>query len=606
MMGKYTKKHRWGVLLTFVLAVITQLVQAQSGSTGSTFVHTGGEMGIFGQHDFQNGSGTINAGIIGSERLPAIGVYGFVNSAGSWINANDLAFVDGYVRTYNIDAFTFPIGDNDKYRPAAVSASSSAAPTTAAYYGVDPGLATTSDLKGGNYGILPGGGTAFPTTSKDAGVGTVDNVEYWDIDGTTSARITLTWDAATPISAMVGADLSKLKIVGWDGTKWVVIPSTVDAGSLVLNTSASAFKGPAGTVSAGSITTDASVVPGSFVVYTLAGISCDLIATALPTAVTSCVSPNTGAITISYTGSDTYQYSLNGGGLQSLGASPATISNLAAGSYTLVVQGGGTPTCSQTLVTTLNAPVTPIINAISNSPLCSGSTLSLNATAGFTSYSWSGPNGFASNLQNPTIPTTTTATSGVYTVQVVNVAGCTGSSSTTVTIADQPSLTVTAGAGLTVCSGQSTTLSVGGSNGAVVTWTNNLGQSGSGMTINFAGVLNNSAQIQTITYEIVANAGACSDRETVTLTVKPAPFLLVNPQQAVICALEQTSITGTTTPATATINWTRTLPTPASGSGTGSVTVSEPLSAGNYNYTFTATEGGCTSSPVTVPLTVNN
>ncbi|WP_421826522.1 GEVED domain-containing protein [Larkinella sp.] len=330
---------------------------------------------------------------------------------------------------------------------------------------------------------------------------------------------------------------------------------------------------------------------------------CDLVANALPTSVTSCLSPNTGSIAITYTGTGTYQYRVNGGAFQALGASPAIITNLAAGSYTIVVQAVGTPTCSQTLVASVNGPVSPVINAFSNSPLCAGSTLSLSATSGLTTYAWSGPNGFVSNLQNPTIPTATTVASGVYSVSVVNAVGCTGSASTTVTIATQPSLSITAGSGLTICSGQSTTLNVGGANNAPVTWTNNLGQSGSGTTINFAGVTNLSGQPQTITYVVSANAGACSDSKTVDIIIKPVPILQVIPQQAVICAQEQTNVKATSTPATATINWTR---TPASGSGTGTVTVNETLPAGNYTYTFTATEGGCTSSPVTVPLTVNN
>ncbi len=148
MMGNSTKKHKWIVVMTFVLTALSQKIQAQSGSFGSTFVGTGGEMAIFGQHNFITGSGTINAGIVGSERQPVIGVYSFVDPNGSWINASSTAFMDAYVRTYKAGAFTFPIGDNNVYRPAAVSASSNTAPTTAAYFGVDPTTATTSNLAG--------------------------------------------------------------------------------------------------------------------------------------------------------------------------------------------------------------------------------------------------------------------------------------------------------------------------------------------------------------------------------------------------------------------------------------------------------------------------
>jgi len=51
-----------------------------------------------------------------------------------------------------------------------------------------------------------------------------------------------------------------------------------------------------------------------------------------------------------------------------------------------------------------------------NSPLCTDNspTLELKATGGST-YAWTGPNGFSSNLQNPTISKATTSNAGTYT-----------------------------------------------------------------------------------------------------------------------------------------------------------------------------------------------
>ncbi|HUQ97005.1 MAG TPA: MopE-related protein [Chitinophagaceae bacterium] len=57
------------------------------------------------------------------------------------------------------------------------------------------------------------------------------------------------------------------------------------------------------------------------------------------------------------------------------------------------------------------------LTAGSNSPVCSGSALTLSAfeVAGAT-YRWTGPNNFTSTLRTPTITTVTTATAGTYTV----------------------------------------------------------------------------------------------------------------------------------------------------------------------------------------------
>ncbi|MGM9511943.1 hypothetical protein ACS5NO_29680 [Larkinella sp. GY13] len=593
--------------------------EAQSGSTGSTFVHTGGQMGIFGQHDFQNGSGTINAGIIGSERQPAIGMYTFVNPNASWVGASSSAFVDGYVRTLQSGPFTFPIGDNNAYRPAAVSASSSANPTTAAYFGVDPGLATTSDLKGGTYGILPGGGPEFPTTSKAPTVGVVDNVEYWDIDGTTPARITLTWDANTPISAMIGTDFSKLTIVGWDGAKWVTIPSTVDPASLVQTTSASAFTGLGPQVSAGSITTDADVVPGSFIVYTLAGIEtiCSLTVTASASSTAVCVGQvvtlastvtgNLGAVTYAWSGPN---------GFTGNAANPTlpAATSATSGLYTVTVSDPTSSTsCIRTASVAVNVGSLGVL-ASSNSPVCSGGTLALYATvpdltyAPFT-YAWTGPNSFASNQPNPTIVNPTANASGNYVLVVTATNGCSGSATTAVVITDAPDLSF----GLpndtyTICSGSPAQLTVSGSNGATVTWQASTGQTGTGTTIDLGTIINNASEAGIIKILVNAQANGCQDNAIVYIKVKPIPILQLSPTVSSVCDLEMVTVQATALLTGATIDWTRTPntpnPPPASGTGTTSVLLTQTLPPATYTYNFTTTYDGCTSSPQSVTVTV--
>ncbi len=269
---------------------------SQSGSFGSTYAASGGEMVIFGQHSFQNGSGTINAGIIATERSAPTGLFSWA-SGGSWINAANTAFVDGYARTYGSGAFTFPIGDNNVYRPAAVSAASNSNPATAAYYGVNPSTAITSNVAGGNHPALPNGGP-FSTASKASTVNAVDNVEYWDIDGATPATITLTWNAASAIATLTNNNLNNLTIVGWNGSQWVEVPSTVNATQLLQNTSASAFTGAASSLTAGSITTTSAIAPSTYTVYTLAS-KASVIAVAEKGILTSA-----GGVAINYVGSN--------------------------------------------------------------------------------------------------------------------------------------------------------------------------------------------------------------------------------------------------------------------------------------------------------------
>jgi hypothetical protein len=63
---------------------------------------------------------------------------------------------------------------------------------------------------------------------------------------------------------------------------------------------------------------------------------------------------------------------------------------------------------------------TNVLTVSSNGPVCEGGTLNLFATytQGGVTYNWTGPNGFTSSVQNPSIPGATPASSGTYMVTV--------------------------------------------------------------------------------------------------------------------------------------------------------------------------------------------
>jgi len=81
--------------------------------------------------------------------------------------------------------------------------------------------------------------------------------------------------------------------------------------------------------------------------------------------------------------------------------------------------------------------VIPSLTLSSNSPVILGNTINLTASsiAGYA-YSWTGPNGFTSNLQNPSILNATALDGGTYTVTATptNNIGCPVEASTTVLI----------------------------------------------------------------------------------------------------------------------------------------------------------------------------
>ena len=75
--------------------------------------------------------------------------------------------------------------------------------------------------------------------------------------------------------------------------------------------------------------------------------------------------------------------------------------------------------------------------------ICNGDELQLFASSipPATSYSWTGPNGFASVQQNPVLPNVTNAAQGSYQVVVTTAAGC--SDSTSVTVGSNSAIEIT-------------------------------------------------------------------------------------------------------------------------------------------------------------------
>ncbi|UBM58001.1 choice-of-anchor D domain-containing protein [Marinilongibacter aquaticus] len=110
----------------------------------------------------------------------------------------------------------------------------------------------------------------------------------------------------------------------------------------------------------------------------------------------------------------------------------ATVSISTPGVYT--VKATDANGCSSTASTEVTSTESEIIAAASNSgPFEEGHLIQLMASGG-SSYNWTGPNGFASTLQNPTIANATVAMSGTYTV-TVSEGACSATASTQVSVA---------------------------------------------------------------------------------------------------------------------------------------------------------------------------
>ena len=109
--------------------------------------------------------------------------------------------------------------------------------------------------------------------------------------------------------------------------------------------------------------------------------------------------------------------------LNTIAATPGTKT------ITITNPDGQSVTSASAILTVNAAPSAP--GASNNGPICAGATLNLSAsTVAGATYNWTGPNGFTSSAQNPSIPNATGAAGGTYTV-TVTVNGCASTGATT-------------------------------------------------------------------------------------------------------------------------------------------------------------------------------
>lgn len=257
---------------------------------------------------------------------------------------------------------------------------------------------------------------------------------------------------------------------------------------------------------------------------------------------------------------------------------------------------GWTRGCSDVKQVIINqSPNVP--NAYSNSPLCLGGTLQLSCdTIPGATYIWSGPNGFTSSVQRPTVSNIGILNQGTYSVRAV--AGqCTSAvASTVVNIISTP---VASNNG-PLCAGQQLTLSVSNIAGATYSWTgpngfssNNLNPTRTNITVSDAG-----------TYNVSVTLAGCGTIGpfTTSVVVNPIPAIPVATNNGPLCAgnnlqLSSTSVSG------ATYNWsgpngfTSTQQNPARPSAT---------TAFAGTYTVEANVNGCTSASSSTTVTINN
>ena len=179
------------------------------------------------------------------------------------------------------------------------------------------------------------------------------------------------------------------------------------------------------------------------------------------------------------------------------GESTPFVSITTSGNYVLTVVDLNGCQASDAIDVTINA--LPVVDLGADSTFCAGTTLTLDAGAGFANYMWS------------TLESTSTISAGmtnIYSVTVTDGNGCMGGDAITIVVNANP--VVDLGADIELCSSQTATLD-GGAGFASYTWSN--------------GATTQTLNVDTTTagtyYVVVTDANGCFGGDSVVVTAVP-------------------------------------------------------------------------------------
>jgi len=213
------------------------------------------------------------------------------------------------------------------------------------------------------------------------------------------------------------------------------------------------------------------------------------------------------------------------------------IQPVSSGVYTLTVTNSNGCTNTATASVTVNPLPVVVVGATPN-PICVGQTLSLSASGG-AAYTWSGPNSFSSNQQNPIITDIQLTQAGVYTVTVTSTEGCTSTASVNVVVNPLPVPTADASPN-PICAGK--TLSLTSSGGVSYSWSGPSGYSSTQQNPSIANIQLNQGGVYFVT---VTSQYGCTAATSVTVVVNPTPVATADASPNPICEGKKLFLTAT-------------------------------------------------------------
>ncbi|HLV42083.1 MAG TPA: gliding motility-associated C-terminal domain-containing protein, partial [Brumimicrobium sp.] len=237
---------------------------------------------------------------------------------------------------------------------------------------------------------------------------------------------------------------------------------------------------------------------------------------------------------------------------------------------------------------------TPIADAnAANTTICEGEDIVLTATTIVGDYAWTGPNGFTSSAQNPTLTEVLPLTSGYYVLETI-LGTCSSKDSVEITVHPAPIADANV-ANAIICAGENIVLSA-----TTVTADTYIWNGPNGFTSTTQNPTINAASVSASGYYVLETTlGSCSTKDSVEVTVAPAPIANANAVNTEICIGEDIALTATTI--IGDYSWTG--PNGFTSIDQNPTIANIGVNANGY-YVLEVTSGGC-SSKDSVEISIN-
>ncbi|MCF8202174.1 MAG: hypothetical protein K9J18_03715, partial [Crocinitomicaceae bacterium] len=193
------------------------------------------------------------------------------------------------------------------------------------------------------------------------------------------------------------------------------------------------------------------------------------------------------------------------------------VTNLAAGSYTIVVTD--TNSCSATTTVVLNDPAIPTLSIANNGPVCNGAMVTITPTTGFATYAWTGPNNYTSSLETPQV-----SVGGSYNLTAVDANGCSSSAVNDVVVNPilPVSVSLSTSPATSVCVGTDMTITANAINpgvNPVYVWTlDGVAQTSTTNTLQFVSSSTTVVSVELTSSETCTSGNPAVASETITVT----------------------------------------------------------------------------------------